>query len=575
MVLWLSITILLASVVLLVTWPLVGRRYNVWDETEFNIAVFRHQIEELVREESEGRIDRGAAEDAKAEISRRILAAANSRTLEDEIETNHHPVTAGAIATLLAFTAIIVYLYLGSPNEPSHQFADRVREKPEHPMLSQGQNKDLSALADRLEKRLLNNPKNLEGWRLLARTYMTIGNFPAAIRAFESLIKIDSAQPSVYAAYGEALALADSGEVTLKSREAFLKALHLDPKEPTARYYLALAEWQNGLYRKAYDSWAKLLANSPMNAPWIDPTQARLEEASKKLGLSLAALPKPLSSNSLPKAARNQVFTGPSTEDVAEAQNLTPQERQAMIKGMVTSLATKLQNSPDNFDGWMRLIRSYSVLGEKQKAEKALRHALTQFNNAPFLKRNLVVLGRELGLAGDLSDKRENKIISGPRGPTEEDFKAARELSAEDRQEMIRGMVARLAARLEETPNDVQGWMRLARSYNILGKLTEARDAMAKAAKKNPNNVEVLTVYARTIRTAAGNKPTPRSLETMQQIVTIDPEHVEALFFIGLAAARAGEINEARLYWQKAKSKLPKQSAESKALQKQIDGLSR
>ena len=96
---------------------------------------------------------------------------------------------------------------------------------------------------------------------------------------------------------------------------------------------------------------------------------------------------------------------------------------------------------------------------------------------------------------------------------------------------------------------------------------------MARAAKVAPENVDILTLYARTIRTAAGNQPTAASAQIMQRILTLDPDNVEALFFTGLAANGAGDKEEARRLWEKAKSGLPENSPQRAAVQRQIDSL--
>ncbi len=206
------------------------------------------------------------------------------------------------------------------------------------------------------------------------------------------------------------------------------------------------------------------------------------------------------------------------------------------------------------------------------EAKDALDKALKQFERAPFVKQQLLALGGELGLA-DAKEAGGSDTVSAPRGPTAEQMRDALNMSAEDRQEMIEGMVAGLAAKLEENPNDLQGWIRLARSYNVLQKPEEARDAMARAAKVAPENVDILTLYARTIRTAAGNQPTAASAQIMQRILTLDPDNVEALFFTGLAANGAGDKEEARRLWEKAKSGLPENSPQRAAVQRQMDSL--
>ena len=68
-------------------------------------------------------------------------------------------------------------------------------------------------------------------------------------------------------------------------------------------------------------------------------------------------------------------------------------------------------------------------------------------------------------------------------GPTRADIKAALGMTEEDRYEMIRSMVERLAMKMKENPKDKDGWLRLERAYRVLGEITLANRAAAKAAK--------------------------------------------------------------------------------------------
>ena len=573
MIFWIVAVVLLVVVAVGVVWPLVRGRSDARDEADFDIEVFRDQLTELDREHREGRLQYAEAEAAKAEISRRILAADAARKGDGGAGEDRHPVAAVVLSVILAGSAVSAYLYTGSPNQPSLPYAEREDERKQRTAGTRGQQMDLSALAERLKKRLSEDTDNVQGWQLLARTYMTMGNFAEAVAAFEQLIALNGADSGTFAAYGEAITLAAQGLITPKSQAAFRAALAKNFKEPTARFYLALADWQRGEHRKAYDGWVALMAETPSNATWAGVLQQRLTEASEKLGLDVAALPKLLPPSAPPETATPenspQRLGGPTGEDVAAAQQMLPKERQEMIRGMVAGLAAKLEEDPANFEGWKRLIRSYSVLGEKALAKEALDNALAQFTRAPFVKRQLLALGQEFGL----NAAPATETSPAPRGPSAEEMRAAQEMSPEEQREMIEGMVSRLASRLAENPNDLQGWIRLARSYNVLGKPNDARTAMAKATKVAPENVDILTLYARTIRVAAGNKPTAASIEIMQKVLTLQPANVEALFFAGLAAAGAGDKAEARRLWEKAQSGLPQDSQERAALQRQIDGL--
>lgn len=575
MLFWIIAVLLLLAVAAGVVWPLVRDRTDLRDEADFDIEVFRDQLAEVTREHAEGRLEYAEAEAAKAEISRRILAADGSRGARGGRTAGRQPAAAAAVAVALAGSALVGYLYIGSPDQPARPFAERAEERRQQAAQAGEQRMDLASLAERLKKRLQQDSDSIQGWQLLARTYMTMGQFADAIPAFERAQSLGAVDASTLAAYAEAIALAAQGVVTPKSRTAFEQSLARDPKEATARFYLALAAWQGGEYQAAYEGWVALLRETRADAPWIGTLQQRLKEASEKLGLDVAALPKPLAA---PRAgAPGRPHPGPSQEDVAAARDMSPEDRQEMIRGMVAGLAAKLEENPANFEGWMRLIRSYGVLGEKEKAQAALDKALAQFDRAPFVKRQLLALGDEIGLsgAGSVSDKSSEAPSAAPRGPSAEQMRAAQDMSPEERREMIEGMVAGLANRLKENPNDLQGWVRLARSYDVLRRPAEARDAMAQAAAVAPNNVDILTLYARTIRTAEGNKPSAKSAEIMQRILTLQPDHVEALFFTGLAAAGAGDQAEARRLWTKAMAGLPKDSPERAALQRQIDNLGR
>mgnify|MGYP001449241314 CR=1 FL=1 len=234
---------------------------------------------------------------------------------------DRHPVAAVVLSVILVGSAVSAYLYTGSPNQPSLPYAEREDERKQRTAGTRGQQMNLSALADRLKKRLSEDADSVQGWQLLARTYMTMGNFAEAVPAFEQLIALNGADSGTFAAYGEAIALAAQGSITPKSQAAFREALAKNFKEPTARFYLALADWQHGEHRKAYDGWVALMAETPSNATWAGVLQQRLMEASEKLGLDVVALPKLLPPSAPPEGATAENSPqrpgGPTEEDVA------------------------------------------------------------------------------------------------------------------------------------------------------------------------------------------------------------------------------------------------------------------
>jgi cytochrome c-type biogenesis protein CcmH len=87
-------------------------------------------------------------------------------------------------------------------------------------------------------------------------------------------------------------------------------------------------------------------------------------------------------------------------------------------------------------------------------------------------------------------------------GPSAEDVEAAESLSAEERTDMISGMVASLAARLEANPQDAEGWARLIRSYMVLDREAEARGALEKARNAVGSDTEKLAIVENEARRA-------------------------------------------------------------------------
>jgi cytochrome c-type biogenesis protein CcmH len=69
---------------------------------------------------------------------------------------------------------------------------------------------------------------------------------------------------------------------------------------------------------------------------------------------------------------------------------------------------------------------------------------------------------------------------------------AAKDMSAPDRDAMIRGMVERLATRLKQNGDDVDGWLRLVRAYLVMGDRDKARSALADARQAVAGNAERL-----------------------------------------------------------------------------------
>lgn len=203
-----------------------------------------------------------------------------------------------------------------------------------------------------------------------------------------------------------------------------------------------------------------------------------------------------------------------------------------------------------------------------------------------FLRPRIARLAGEIGMDSNaLAALRERAppltaappgtgIGTGP-GPTREQMEEARDMSAEDRQAMIRNMVDGLAAKLKDNPEDVSGWLRLGRARSVLGDREAAKQAYAKAAALRPGDVEILVAYADAIVTAAEPAPPPRTeLEPLvDRILARDPDEPRGLWLSGALALSAGDKDTARKRWSRLLQFVDPNGVQYVQLKKQIDAL--
>ena len=156
----------------------------------------------------------------------------------------------------------------------------------------------------------------------------------------------------------------------------FEQAIALDPKDPRARYFLAVRQDLSGNHRGAIDSWLALLADTPPGAAWEADLRRTIEQAGKinhiAVAQQLAAVKQPAAQ--LPRPT--SMLPGPSQEDINRASAMRPSDQRQMAEGMVARLEGKLKSDPSNVDGWIMLIRSRMTLGQPDLARAALASAV-------------------------------------------------------------------------------------------------------------------------------------------------------------------------------------------------------
>jgi cytochrome c-type biogenesis protein CcmH len=136
--------------------------------------------------------------------------------------------------------------------------------------------------------------------------------------------------------------------------------------------------------------------------------------------------------------------------------------------------------------------------------------------------------------------------------------------------EQLETMVARLAARLRDTPDDAQGWQLLGRSYAALGRFQESVDAYAKAAARAPRDPDLLVDFADVLAMARGQRLAGEPERLVQRALEIDPQNLKGLALAGSAAFERKDFAQAAAYWQRMLPLVPAGSEDARVIQQNV-----
>ncbi len=362
---WICAGLLTVTAVLAITRPLMtappsGATEPSAPEASANIAVYRDQLAEIDADLARGLISETEADAAKIEISRRLLAHAD-QTNSVRATAATQPLGRERLFNLLALAvplfALGLYLAQGSPSMPGMPIAERLAKAP-----STGA--DIDELVARVEARLRENPSDGQGWEVIAPVYLKLERFRDAAEAYRRALELLGETPRRWSGFAESLVLANDGIVTDEAKRAYQRLLELEPGRIEARFGMAMALEQDGDIDGAEKEYAAIMENSPPQAPWRIFVNERLEALAARRGPTNTGKPLDAGKGASPDPAAAEIVTA-----------LPDAERRELIRQMVADLDARLQTNGNDPEGWKRLIRSWTVLGDLPKAEAALGRA--------------------------------------------------------------------------------------------------------------------------------------------------------------------------------------------------------
>lgn len=257
---WIVAALFIAGALLFLLPPLLARGTGraKLERADITVSIYRDEFAELEADLQNGVIPREQYEQARQELERRLLEDMSSGDAAvAAAPAPRAPRLAGiALGVAVPLLAVGLYLALGNPGAVT----ESARAPAESPHATgQISPQQMQAMVDDLAARLEQNPKDLEGWGMLARSYTTMGRYQEAARAWARINELLPNNPQVLADYADVLAMAQGRRLAGAPTNLIEQALKADPNHPKSLALAGSAAFEAKDYGKAVAYWERLL----------------------------------------------------------------------------------------------------------------------------------------------------------------------------------------------------------------------------------------------------------------------------------------------------------------------------
>lgn len=338
-----------------------------------DLKVYRDQLAEVDRDLARGTLSDDEAQRLRVEVSRRLLEADRSLGQVKVATMSGSLIWAGVVVLVMLAGSLWLYDRMGAPGYADLPLSVRLEAADEAYRTRPAQaevvatlpemqpavpGEELGILLDKLRAAVAARPDDTMGLELLARNELALGNFDAAYQAQTKLLSVlqNSANPDQHFVAAQILIAQAQGYVSPEAEAHLIEVLRRDPKHGMARYMVGLMFAQNDRADRAFEMWNALIAEGPANAPWVQAARADIATAAMQAGIPY----------------NPPIVAGPSAEDMAAAQDMTTEDRAAMIEGMVGQLEARLLSDGGSVDEWVRLVNALQVLNQPDRGRAAV-----------------------------------------------------------------------------------------------------------------------------------------------------------------------------------------------------------
>ena len=258
-------------------WVLMRERKPVTQasQAKANAKVYRDQISDLDREHDSGHISDQEWQQSRDELSLRLLE--DTSAVDDPAAKTEKPAiwTAVVLAVALPLGSMGLYMWVGQPealNPLALKTPDQVDPK------------DLAKMAQTLAEKLKDKPDNLQGWVMLGRTYRTLENFDAALKAYDSALKL-SADDDLKLERIEIIAMQRQGQFEGEPWNVIREILQRDPQHFGALLTAGSASYADGKFADALKYWEQARKPLDANNPDLEGLESAIATVRERLGM--------------------------------------------------------------------------------------------------------------------------------------------------------------------------------------------------------------------------------------------------------------------------------------------------
>jgi len=430
-----------------------------------NIELYEQKKIQIEQDYVNGLLDDEAKIQAYNEIEHRLIQdAAVSQTTElIQLSNNNAKQLSLVFLFFIPIFSVLVYAFI-IPND----FQQIVLGENKMPLQHNQQATDIDSMVNSLEEKLKNSPDNVQGWNMLARSYVVIKRYKDAVSAYEKTIELNKTARQEIADleinYVEALMQLGEKAAYQKARTMLGAMLDADPDNGDALWFKGFVDYESGDKASAVKLWTHLLTLLPADGEQANIVNTYLGRVASELNQALPA--------------DKQILIEPSQ---TESQTATP-----TVKG------------PEP---------GQQMTGSKEE------------------------------------------------------------------QAFIANMIARVEQRVKENPQDIVSWKKLGQSYNVSGRFVDSANAYAKAVKLDNSDIDSLMKYSNAVMKTGEPDQLNQARIIFAQLIDSNDKNTDALFLAGLLARSAGDVDEARLFWEKLLPLLPEDSSAYKSVENNLNTL--